>query len=111
MGSPQERASRDESLQEHRREHRGRRPVRPDRAETQRKTRHRRRSMIRASRSGLALALLVAVAPAALAQTQAVGVRDRAGMFSKEAVGEANDALRQVLDKTKWQVAIETVPS
>lgn len=70
--------------------------------------------MIRANRFPSLLMIVVGslAAPAAIAQApQAIGVRDRANLFSRGAVTEAHDQLRKVYDQTKLQVAIETVDS
>lgn len=66
--------------------------------------------MNRLDRSLLAGSLLLAVmSPVATAQTTVVGVRDRAGIFSKEATADADRELRRVYDASKWQIAVESI--
>ncbi|MFO0960398.1 MAG: TPM domain-containing protein [Isosphaeraceae bacterium] len=71
--------------------------------------------MIRAGRFPVLLILAaggLSAATTAIAQApQAIGVRDRANLFSKGAISEAHDRLKKVYDQTKMQVAIETVDS
>ncbi|WP_406700475.1 TPM domain-containing protein [Singulisphaera sp. Ch08] len=57
-----------------------------------------------------ALAVVVLLGASALAQAPSLrpGIRDRAGMFSPQAVKQAEQVLREVEEVGRWQVLIET---
>ena len=83
-------------------------PTRPDHDE-------RMRGAIMNRTIPTALACLAVLGAGATARAQPTageaGVHDRAGMFSAEAVKEADEALRDVRRQTHWSAVIETVDS